>query len=745
MSAPPVTAILRDAITALAAEHWPSRPAAPAVTAADVVTPTATPESTPVKKTSGKKTPSKSSGKKSKQKAEPEAEAEEPAAAAAVQVAAVPQSTFSNDLVVRIFKTEMCASNSKGRVQLLELSCYLEHYLWPHLGAAPSMEHTLSILLLLNEKCREGVAAFDALTADADKFELFFKAVVSLWMESSHSLSGVQKANYIQFLVHVYLSLENAVIRRCCLQYLSLPLWSALSADRLSIELEAFPPLKKHWQHLIKEKAGGSKSAAAADSAVEAEAPSSGKKRGRQSGGGGSATKAAKKKANAAASAAASAQPDQAAGASTLAEEWVPRLVTDFLAVIEGGAEGAAENRLYVERFLEFILDLLSQLPTRRFLNAFLDDIHFVVRLRRAAGWSAMPLVSRLTNAVDDLTRFEIQDQTGRALTRSDVMAAHWARLHTVQEVAHHFKKDLLRDLIFSSTGELGKEDVLRKHLSLLDPEALFDFAVQCHLLSHRDLAQGASLDFALSVIVEKLTHRRSQLDALNQSPLYPTERELWDQDILPAGGFKFTGDAVLALPKLNLQFLTMHDYLLRNYTLFKLESSYEIRQDLVDAVKRMAPKQASPSGPVTFGGWARMAMPLAAFKLTLISKPSIGDVFPREVRAVVELDLSRFKGDIRSEWEQLREHDVVFLLAIQSPRPSASSSAAAEFGAERRELAAGRKPRSSRVSDAAGASRSSEENEFDFPAEYGVSYVRGAEVIEVRDEDDVVLNDFTK
>ena len=31
-----------------------------------------------------------------------------------------------------------------------------------------------------------------------------------------------------------------------------------------------------------------------------------------------------------------------------------------------------------------------------------------------------------------------------------------------------------------------------------------------------------------------------------------------------------------LALPKLNLQFLTLHDYLLRNLTLFQLESTCE-------------------------------------------------------------------------------------------------------------------------------------------------------------------------
>jgi len=30
----------------------------------------------------------------------------------------------------------------------------------------------------------------------------------------------------------------------------------------------------------------------------------------------------------------------------------------------------------------------------------------------------------------------------------------------------------------------------------------------------------------------------------------------------------------VLALPKLNLQFLTFHDYLLRNFNLFRLEAT---------------------------------------------------------------------------------------------------------------------------------------------------------------------------
>ena len=45
-----------------------------------------------------------------------------------------------------------------------------------------------------------------------------------------------------------------------------------------------------------------------------------------------------------------------------------------------------------------------------------------------------------------------------------------------------------------------------------------------------------------------------------------------WDPAMVPLADF--WGDACLALPKLNLQFLTLNDYLLRNFNLFRLEAT---------------------------------------------------------------------------------------------------------------------------------------------------------------------------
>lgn len=38
----------------------------------------------------------------------------------------------------------------------------------------------------------------------------------------------------------------------------------------------------------------------------------------------------------------------------------------------------------------------------------------------------------------------------------------------------------------------------------------------------------------------------------------------------IPASSEHYTGEGALALPKLNLQFLTTNDYLLRNFHLFR-------------------------------------------------------------------------------------------------------------------------------------------------------------------------------
>lgn len=111
-----------------------------------------------------------------------------------------------------------------------------------------------------------------------------------------------------------------------------------------------------------------------------------------------------------------------------------------------------------------------------------------------------------------------------------------------------------------------------------------------------------------VEIVVAAHERRISQLDALNEMPLYPNERLLWDENVVPTE--HYTGETCLALPKLNLQFLTFHDYLLRNFNLFRLESTYEIREDVEEIVRRSNLRKAYDGGTV-FEGWSRMSLPV--------------------------------------------------------------------------------------------------------------------------------------
>lgn len=105
--------------------------------------------------------------------------------------------------------------------------------------------------------------------------------------------------------------------------------------------------------------------------------------------------------------------------------------------------------------------------------------------------------------------------------------------------------------------------------------------AVKQYLLMAWHFSQGEALGkrFLVQLLVNRFERRTPQHEAIAQLPLYPDERTPWDPAVVPDADFQ--GDMCLALPKLNLQFLTVNDYLMRNFQLFRLEATYEIKEDI--------------------------------------------------------------------------------------------------------------------------------------------------------------------
>jgi intron-binding protein aquarius len=594
--------------------------------------------------------------------------------------AAIPPA-FKPALVEQIYKNELGGGTQEPaprRVGLLELSQYLENYLWRGYEAdKASVPHLLSIVLMVNEKYKEGFPAWDCFTARPEDFTSFFNSLLTL--PSRHTLSHFERLAYLNFVSNSFQSLENELVRGRVLRLVGLPMWHALSRGRLQLELHEHPQLAKHWKHMAK------KDAKKAQVAGVGYIPTS----------------------------------------ESIEATFLPSLLTDFLEHLSS-AVNTSSNTVdtaavrYCERFIAFLSSLLSQLPTRRFVHAVVEDKAILVKCHLSALQKRQPegvLFSRLVEGLRSVLSFPIDDHTGDSLTEDAVTAAHYERVQQLQRLLFkHWPK--LNDLALSNCGKLENRDVLTKFLSQLTPDELrLLVTAQLRLVDEND-PSASNPAFLTEVMVSAYERRRPQREIIEAMPLYPTEELLLDGDAVPGDQNLTTlGDGVLALPRLNLQFLTLNDYLVRNFYLFRLEAAYEVREDVAEALKRTAPYLGDDDA-VHFGGWSRMAQPLEKFALVEVRKPRVGETYPAAVTAEITVDVKHMRPDVRAEWDSLKQHDVVFMLSVAPSYPQGGmSSNNIDWKGQPTDVAL---------------------------KQAGLKHVRGCEILEIRDQEGKLMNDYT-
>jgi intron-binding protein aquarius len=566
---------------------------------------------------------------------------------------------FDPQVIETIYNQELAGKSfNVSRIMLLELSRYLEHYLWPNWSPEKSTHaYLFSIILMVNEKFRENVSAWDCFLEDRpERFSKFFKEVLSIYKRGKLSIR--EKTIYLTFLINCFQSLETKLIRDECLKLVRPSLWQLLDEGRLQEEIRGASA--RLQRELLKLKDGKAK--------------------------GGS-----------------------------ISRKFLLSLIHDYFRTLDAlptdpHAEVDSQIIQYCERFMELMIDLINQLPTRRFFHAVLDYYHVVVRSKLSSLYSHPQgaMFKQLVSILRFYDGFEIDNFSGNALTDEEIRKLHYKKMQRLQSVAWKLFPQQLRKFALSNVAAIDNRVELKRHLSVLSDEELRQLCQHLNLLGPRNSTGRESREFLLELIISKHERRLSQVEAINERSVYPDEMILWDDSVIP--DINFTGERVLSLPKLNLQFLTFYDYLLRNYTLYRLESTYEIRQDIEDVVKRMAPRQQH-DGVTEFRGWARMALPIKSFKLTAIHKPHLGETKPSLVVAEVSYVLPTRNLDIREEWEAIHEHDVLFLITIRSP------------------IREGEVPDTTRP----------------FPEQYGVKYIRGCEVHQVMDEEGTIINEWER
>jgi len=255
-------------------------------------------------------------------------------------------------------------------------------------------------------------------------------------------LDSNQIVAYIIFLINIFQSLEVPAVRQSILRYLSLPMWKNLSSSRLTRELASNPQINRHWQHLqdIEKSHDGVAEVTTQEDKGEKN----------------------KKLKNKRPSVKTSIAPPTPDPTINWENEWFPKLLSNYLETIDTISENSPADKakiLYLERVSELLIDLLSQLPTRRFLKALLEDIHLITRCQHSFFYQHTDgkLFQKLVSIISNYLHFQIDDQTGKELINQEITYENNTRLHKLQQLAFVSYKDILKDLIFSSIGELGK------------------------------------------------------------------------------------------------------------------------------------------------------------------------------------------------------------------------------------------------------------------------------------------------
>ena len=324
----------------------------------------------------------------------------------------------------------------------------------------------------------------------------------------------------------------------------------------------------------------------------------------------------------------------------------------------------------YCERFLELLIDLESQLPTRRYVNTLLKDLNVLALVTLSPAFNAQGngLLRGLHTLLRHYVNFPINDITGVQLDHDRAFEVHHNKLAKLQRTSLKNFKSKLTVLALANYGSIDSRRDLQTHLEQLEDEELGKL---CSLLGMRvEYPPAAEIQVDRCLLMEILvsTHEGTKpfQDSLKYMSILPTEASLYDPSLTRNDAYD--GSRPLALPKLNLQYLSIGDFLWRSFILYRCEQFFEIRKHLEDIIKRLQPHSQHSSSDVAFSGFSRMALPIVKPAILETAAPKVGEEQPAYVRAEITLNVGNLAPNVRREWESLRPEDTVYLLAVRSP-----------------------------------------------------------------------------
>ena len=539
-------------------------------------------------------------------------------------------------------------SDQKRIISLLEINQYFEKILLPlYKKGISSRANLISILAMFNYKLnlRINVVEYLRLSRLEEKFKDIFEDSLEL---NFQTMTPVEREIFLNFLINCFHNVEEKFIGNNCLKLVSILNWVHLSKDTLKRLLKDNDKLIDKWKTVVK----------------------------------------LNKRENL---------------INTKSCTFFNSLLENFLFILE--KEGNTESNISTcNKMIEFLVDLISQYSTRKFLLDLIREKHFYERCSLATNDGRNSEMRNLKSMLECLRFylfFELNEETGEYLSNSSILQNHYENINKMQKIAYHLFPEKISRIYLKNISLIDNRENLKDMLDCLEGNELYNFIKHLNLLTYKDEFYSKKKELIYEIFLNKYERKLTVLENINNMSLYPNEKLIWDKESIPEE--YLTSEKSLPIPKLNLQFLTHYDYLMRNFILFRFESIYEIRTDLEDTISRIHPQFDDRGRFIEFDGWARMGIPVSKFRILTIKPALIGQQYPNEIIAEVEYYLNGVQLGIKNEWDKLKKHDVLFLCTL--------------------------------------GQEASKNNDVD--SKCGVKYTRGCEIISIFDEESNEFSDY--
>ncbi|KAA8911428.1 hypothetical protein TRICI_003824 [Trichomonascus ciferrii] len=478
----------------------------------------------------------------------------------------------------------------------------------------------------------------DFLCEDGEKFGMFFKRVLMLALDLIDSKS---RSQLFSFLSNCFGSLHVAGLRKQVAPLISISIWSNLSDWRLNQVLDQNVLLKKAW-------------------------------------------KSANRKYDNA--------DDDKKGEIEFHRSWLFKVTLKF---INSCLKGVEDDVLFVEAFIEFLTRLLSQVPTRRYTNTLLHDLN-VPAVASLARFDIAPFVELLNY----YAYFPIDDYTGEALTEKDAWKRHCRTLWDLQELAYSERyKDKLSLLSLANFDSIQNRVDLEEHLSQLSTEELFELAGEVGIRTNYDGAVNMKRKFVVECFIQKYSKKKNPKTLIDDLDFLPREKDLFspvcDRLLRHQGNL-----SPLPIHRLDQQYLTLEDFWTRMLFVERAEYFCRARRFIERNVRELKPQTITiqrrqkhnydeddrdifdeDAGneqikDVKLGGSSEYALKVLNNPAVLeVGAPLVGETKPSFVRVEVDVDLGKYSKRVARQWENLEPGQLVYLMNLESPIPSASNT----------------------------------------------------------------------